>query len=162
MLCNKVFICISLESYMENCCYLWSMAGPCGEMWCFHEDIVTLRCLPHYWLFVKGINRSPVDFHHKGLNNAKLYVFSVASLGTTLIKQSNYQWFQMPWCSYDNSQHSPMLHEFINNWFGWCDIHTFQCQPGYVYNCKIWLAFGRSCSFCRTIFHLNLNLIAKF
>ena len=31
-----------------------------------HHDVMAWKCFPHYWPFVRGIHRSPVDSPHKG------------------------------------------------------------------------------------------------
>ena len=33
---------------------------------CFHDDVIKWKHFPRYWPFVRGIQRSPVDFLHKG------------------------------------------------------------------------------------------------
>ena len=33
----------------------------------YHDDVATWNGFPHYWLFVRGIHRWPVDSPHKGL-----------------------------------------------------------------------------------------------
>ena len=43
-------------------------AAPCLDLhrastsfWNKHDDIMTWKCFPHYWLFMRGIDWSPVD-----------------------------------------------------------------------------------------------------
>ena len=97
ILCNNVFFCISLEGNTENCCYLWSM-GKCAVFMktSWRWGIFHVSCP-----LLKRVNRSVADFHHKGPNSTKHCVFFVASLRTILTRQSNYRWFQTPWCSCD-------------------------------------------------------------
>ena len=40
---------------------------PCSKNgWADHDDIIKWKHFPHYWLFVQGIHRSPVNSPHKG------------------------------------------------------------------------------------------------
>ena len=139
ILCNKLFFCISLGGYTEKCCYLWSMAGSCGRCAVFMKTSWHWSAF-HITVPLRGINGSLSHFHHKGPNNAKLLVFFVVSLRTTLIIQSNCQWCQSSWWPCDVTLTNrcltqpviTMLHKFIDYWFGYCDIHTIQCRLGYV------------------------------
>ena len=44
-----------------------------------HDDVMAWKRLPHYWPFVRGIHRSPVDSHHEGSVIGSVDVFSVVS-----------------------------------------------------------------------------------
>ena len=37
-----------------------------GGVWWYHEDVIKWKHFPHYWPFVRGIHRSPVNSPHKG------------------------------------------------------------------------------------------------
>ena len=55
---------------------------------------MTWKRPPHhcYWLFVRGIHRSPVDVPHEGGSNAALYCFFSVGLGKPLNKLSSCWW----------------------------------------------------------------------
>ena len=38
-----------------------------------HEDVMQWKRFPHYWPFVKGIHRPPVDSPHKEANNTEFF-----------------------------------------------------------------------------------------
>ena len=37
-----------------------------GHLFCIHDDVIKWKHFPHYWPFVRGIHRSPVNSPHKG------------------------------------------------------------------------------------------------
>ena len=37
-----------------------------GPVLCYHDDVIKWKHFPHYWPFVRGIHRSPVNSPHKG------------------------------------------------------------------------------------------------
>ena len=49
---------------------LYSLQQLLGESWGFytqtHDDVIKWKHFPHYWPFVRGIQRSPMDSPHKG------------------------------------------------------------------------------------------------
>ena len=50
------------QSYVKQPWRIWSMVAP---IWA-HDDAIKWKQFPHYWPFVRGIHRSPVNFPHKG------------------------------------------------------------------------------------------------
>ena len=44
--------------------HLCSYKGP--VIICWHDDVIKWKHFPHYWPFVRGIHRSPVNSLHKG------------------------------------------------------------------------------------------------
>ena len=48
--------------------------GVIMERQTFHEEVMTWKRVSHCWSFVKGINRSPVDFLHKRASNDTSYI----------------------------------------------------------------------------------------
>ena len=58
---------------------------------------MTWKCIPHYWPFVCGFHRSPVDSPHEGPSKAELWYFLSFSPNKLLIKQSSYRLFERLW-----------------------------------------------------------------
>ena len=49
-----------------------------------HQDMVTRKHFPHYWPFVRGIHRSPVDSPHTGPFMPSFYISCVVKLNKLL------------------------------------------------------------------------------
>ena len=47
-------------------CYQVIRCQPPVKIGFIHEDVIQLKYFPRYWLFVRGIHRSPVNSPHKG------------------------------------------------------------------------------------------------
>ena len=58
-----------------------------------HDDVIKWKHFPHYWAFVRGIHRSPVNSLHKGQWRGAL-VFSL--ICAWMSKQSWGWWFETP------------------------------------------------------------------
>ena len=67
------------------------------DIWlvCLHEDVIKWKHFPRYWLFVRGIHRSPVNSPHKGQWRGAL-MFSLICAWIRLSKQSCSWWFETP------------------------------------------------------------------
>ena len=63
-----------------------------------HDDVIKWKHFPHYWPFVREINRSPVISPHKGQWRGAL-MFSLICLNKRLSKQWWGWWFDVPSCS---------------------------------------------------------------
>ena len=59
LVCNNMFRMLSSSSPGANC---WSLV----DDMCTHDDVIKWKHFPCYWPFVRGIQRSLVDFPHKG------------------------------------------------------------------------------------------------
>ena len=59
-----------------------------------HDDVMTWNRFPHYWPFLRGIHRSPVDSPHKGpaIRSFRVYL---------LLQQRSYRWFKKPYALFD-------------------------------------------------------------
>ena len=68
-----------------------------------HDDIRLRRCFLHYWLFVRGIQRTYVDSLHVFLlgKGPVLWSFGGFFVVRLLNKQLNCQWYEMSWRSHD-------------------------------------------------------------
>ena len=64
--------------------------------WISHDDVIKWEHFPHYWLFVRGIRRSPVNSPHKGQWRGALMFFFDRRLNKQLSKQSRGWWFGTP------------------------------------------------------------------
>ena len=65
-----------------------------------HDDAMTGTHFPHYWSFVRGNHRSPVDFFTKGKwCDSFIFIPFAVCLNKLSNKQSNCRWFGMSWCS---------------------------------------------------------------
>ena len=60
-----------------------------------HDDIIKWKHFPRYWLFVRGIHRSPVNFPHKG-QWRWAFVFFDLRLNKPLCKQPGGLRFETP------------------------------------------------------------------
>ena len=58
-----------------------------------HDDV---KLFPRYWLFVRGIHRSPVNSPHIGPITRSFDVFFDLHLNKRLNKQSRRRWFETP------------------------------------------------------------------
>ena len=68
----------------------------CGRDFKCHDDVIKWKRLPRYWPFVRGIQRSPVNFPHKGQWRGALLFSLICTLNKRLSKQSLGWWFQTP------------------------------------------------------------------
>ena len=73
-----------------------------------HDDVIKWKHFPRYWPFVRGIHRSPVNFHHKGQWHGALMIVYLR-LNKRSSKQSWGWWFETP-------SHSLWRH---------CNIHLY-------------------------------------
>ena len=58
--------------------YMWYFHVDKPTWWRFlsqHDDVIKWKHFPRYWPFVRGINRSPVDYPHKGQCRGALMLF---------------------------------------------------------------------------------------
>ena len=66
-----------------------------------NNNVMTWKCVRHYWQFVRKIYRFPVDFHHKGAV-MRFFVFSsISACRKPLNKPSSCRWLKMSWRSCD-------------------------------------------------------------
>ena len=72
---------------------IWYFSVECNYS---HDDVITWRHFPHYWLFVRGIHRSPVNSPHKGQWCGALMFSLICALNKWLSKQSWDWWFETP------------------------------------------------------------------
>ena len=61
-----------------------------------HDDVIKWKHFPHYWPFVRGIQRSPVNSPHKCPVTLSLDVFFDLGLNKRSSKQSRGWWFETP------------------------------------------------------------------
>ena len=47
------------------CCLPWAHSAQ-RKKYAYHDDVIKWKHFPHYWPFVRGIHRSPVNSPHKG------------------------------------------------------------------------------------------------
>ena len=47
-----------LYAWFKLCCRPWMVA--------YHDDVIKWKYFAHYWPFMRGIHRSPVNFPHRG------------------------------------------------------------------------------------------------
>ena len=50
-----------------------------SDLYTHHDDVIKWKHFPHYWPFVRGIHRSPVNFLHKSQWRGALMFFLFAS-----------------------------------------------------------------------------------
>ena len=75
-------------------CWMMSVdQGKCGQP---HDDDIKWKHFLHYWLFVQGILRSPVNSPHKGQWRGAMMFSLICALNKQLSKQSWGWWFEMP------------------------------------------------------------------
>ena len=77
----------------------------------FHDDVIQWKHFPHYWPFVRGIHRSPVNSSHKGKWRGALMFSLTCALNKRFSKQSWDWWFDKPsrplWC-HCNTERYPL------------------------------------------------------
>ena len=66
----------------------------CRHMAPLHDDIIKWKHFPRYWPFVRRIQRSPVNFPHKGQSRGDLMFFFYQRLNKRLSKQSWGWWLE--------------------------------------------------------------------
>ena len=64
-------------------------------------NVITWKRLRHYWPFMRGIQRSPMDFPHKGLVGRTFDILFDVRLSDPLNKHLSCRWFETPWLSCD-------------------------------------------------------------
>ena len=73
----------------------------------FHDDVIKWKHFPHYWPFVRGIHRSPVNSTHKGQWRGAWMFSLICALNKRLSKQWWGWWLEMPspslWCHCNDS-----------------------------------------------------------
>ena len=69
-----------VESIMDMNASLPLGDGPITDQrWPYHDDLINWKHFPHYWPFVTGIHRSPVDSPHKGQWRRALMFFVICA-----------------------------------------------------------------------------------
>ena len=81
-----------------------------------HDDIIKWKHFLHYWPFVWGIHRSPVNSPPKGQCRGAL-IFSLTCFNKRLYRQSRHRWFEVPLRSL--WRHCNAL------WFCACQLYTY-------------------------------------
>ena len=61
-----------------------------------HADVIKWKLFPHYWPFVRGSHRSPVNPPHRGHSREALMFSLICALNKRLSKQSWGWWFETP------------------------------------------------------------------
>ena len=64
-----------------------------------HDEVIKCKHFPHYWPFVRGIHRSPVNSPHKGQWRGALMFPLICALNKRLKKRSWGWLFETPPCS---------------------------------------------------------------
>ena len=67
---------------------IWKQECQISVILLIHDDVIKWEHFPHYWPFVRGIHRSPVNSPHKGQWHG--------TLNKRFSKQSGGWWFEMP------------------------------------------------------------------
>ena len=68
----------------------------CGLLFLSHDDVVKWKHCSRYWPFVRGIQRSPVNYPHKGQLLGALTFYLIWALNKRLSKHSWSWWFETP------------------------------------------------------------------
>ena len=76
----------------DSSTFLWFMLSLSGT----HDDVIKWKHFPHYWPFVRGIHRSPVNSQHKGQWRGALMFSLICALNKRLSIQSWGWWFETP------------------------------------------------------------------
>ena len=72
--------------------------GLCRHWVCrYHDDVMKWKQFPHYWRYVRGIYRSPVDSLQKGPLMRNFGITFDVSPHKLLNKQSRGKWIKSPW-----------------------------------------------------------------
>ena len=82
-----------------------------------HDDVITWKCFPYYWLFVRGKHLLPVDSPNKGpvtrtLNASLIFVWLNRWLNCRVIGDFRHHVEHVtssPWLSFYSSQPSSLL-----------------------------------------------------
>ena len=97
----------------------------CYGIAAFHDDDIKWKYFPHYWPFVRGIHRSPVNSPHKGQWRGAL-MFSLTCAWINGCKQSGSWWLETP--SRSLWRHCNALSA---TGFGTQTWYDFMCLNGY-------------------------------
>ena len=119
----------------------------------YNNDVMTCKGFPHYWPFVRGIQRQPVDSPHKGPVKQSFHIFFVISRNKLLNKQLRSEpprcscdvtvrlhpkllnkqlRFEAPWCSCDVTVrlHPKLLNKQLRSEPPWCSCDvTVRLHP---------------------------------
>ena len=129
-----------------------------GNALATHYDVIKWKHFPHYWLLVRGIHRSPVNYPHKSQWRGALMFYLILHLSKHLSKQSRRRWFEMPWRSLwrhsngipDNTLPQPLMH-VCPTWSQCVKTYTriFRNIEGHIFimtssngNISTWLVLG--------------------
>ena len=119
-----------------------------------YNNIMTWKRLKHYWPFVMGIHRSPVDSRHNGRVMYSFEAFFVISLNKLLNKQSSYRWHDMTWCS-----RGIIFNQFRTQW----PFDGFALNMGYASTMPKfmrWVYCRKKCMCWRPVYILTTMMIA--
>ena len=108
-----------------------TVMAPCNVM-----AVIKWKHFPHYWPFVRGIHRSPVNSPHKGQWGGALMFFYLR-LNKWLSKQLWGWWFETPSCSLWRHCNVIALHH--------CYLPHPQWQA-VEWLLRIWIQKGQNCS----------------
>ena len=97
--------------------WLWKRFSNTAKVRC-HSYVMTWKHLLHYWPFVRGIHRPPVDPPHEGPVIRSFIFFYVAILSKMLNKQSSCRRFEKSWRSYGVTSIAVL-------WLFWTEIIIF-------------------------------------
>ena len=79
-------VCIFHVAYCK--CDFWLVVLSPSQTLCVYDDVIKRKHFPHYWPFVRGIHRSPVNSPHKGQWRGTDVFFDLI-----LIKRLRKQWW---------------------------------------------------------------------
>ena len=89
-----------------------------------HDDVIKWKHFPHYWPFVRGIHRSPVNFPHKGQWCGALMIYLIwtwinawvnnCEAGDLRCYLAHYDVIVMQWCTLDVSEVTPQVISLIH------------------------------------------------
>ena len=116
----------------QNCCHMCKILNffnvklisfvTIFGIWAYHDDIIEWKHFPHYWPFVRGTHRSPVDSPHKGQWHGAL-MFSLIWAWTN--SWVNNWWFEMP-------SSSLWRHRYINYLWNGSQCQLIQPTPSQI------------------------------
>ena len=106
-----------------------------------YDEVIKWKHFPRYWAFLRGINRSPVDFPHKGSATWNFGIFFYLCLNKRLSEQSRVWWCETP--SRPLWRHSNEIQ--MLNWF-MIDLYILLL---YVYHIddysRLFLTYHKNC-----------------
>ena len=108
---------VPISSFPFKCVTMQLNSSQMATLWLEHDDVIKLKHFPHYWPFVRGIHRSPMNSPHKGQWRGALMFSSICAWMNDWVNNRETGYFSCHRAHYDVTvMFTPTLGA---NWIFW-------------------------------------------